>query len=313
MAKGLKYQCKVCEKSFDSERALHAHIKAHGVLLADYYVTYYPRVNLYTNEPIPFKNKAQYFSTYFSDSDEIEKWAKKTKDEEVEDILLKMLKDRIVSKDLKYAPNHLELLLNNFPNINMYKRYFGSYNEACRRLQVEPIYNKAISNKFLVLDKNLKEMEILIDTREQMPLSFPNGKAHKLDFGDYTASGENYNKTYIDRKSEVDFKSTMTVGYERFLKELERAASFNSFLYIVVETSVEKIIKNNSFGYHKSNLKFVWHRMREITHMFPRMCQFVFSGGRNRSKNLMPLLLNAGPELWNSDIQYYIDNRKIKI
>ena len=156
-------------------------------------------------------------------------------------------------------------------------------------------------------------MEILIDTREQIPLNFSNGKSHKLDFGDYTASGENYNKTYIDRKSEVDFKSTMTVGYDRFIKELQRASSFDSFLYIVIETSVDKIIRNNSFGYHKSNLKFVWHQMRTITHEFPRMCQFVFSGGRNRSKSLIPLLLNAGPGLWESDIQYYIDNRKIKL
>ena len=30
-------------------------------------------------------------------------------------------------------------------------------------------------------------MEILIDTREQIPLKFPNSKLHKLDFGDYTA------------------------------------------------------------------------------------------------------------------------------
>jgi hypothetical protein len=313
MAKGLEYQCKVCEQSFKSERSLHAHIKAHGVLLADYYVTYYPRFNLYSKEPIPFKNKSQYFSTYFFNSDEIDKWVDITEDEEVKDIILKMLKDRIVSKDLKYAPNHLDLLLNNFPSINIYKRYFGSYNEACRRLQVEPIYNKAISKKFFMYDKNLKEMEIMIDTREQTPLSFPNGKPHKLDFGDYTASGENYNKTYVDRKSEVDFKSTMTVGYDRFIRELERASSFDSFLYIVIETSVEKIIRNNSFGYHKSNLKFVWHQMRKITHMFPRVCQFIFSGGRNRSKILIPLLLRAGPEVWNSDIQYYIDNRKIKL
>ena len=47
---------------------LHAHIKAHGILLSEYYITYYPRYNLYTNELIPFKNKEQYFSTYFSDS-----------------------------------------------------------------------------------------------------------------------------------------------------------------------------------------------------------------------------------------------------
>jgi hypothetical protein len=53
--------------------------------------------------------------------------------------------------------------------------------------------------------------------------------------------------------------------------------------------------------------------MRKITHMFPRKCQFVFSGGRNRSQNLIPILLEAGEHLWQSDVQYYIDSKKLLI
>jgi len=105
----------------------------------------------------------------------------------------------------------------------------------------------------------------------------------------------------------------MTTGFSRFIKEMERAISFDSYLYIVIESSIEKIIKNNPFAYHESNLKFIWHRMRKITHMFPRKCQFVFSGGRNRSQNLIPILLEGGEDLWQSDIQYYIDSKKLLI
>lgn len=305
--------CKICGSKFRSERSLHTHIKAHGILLAEYYTTYYPRYNLYTGELIPFKNKDQYFSTYFSNNVELEKWAATAEREHVQQILLDMLSKRIISKDLQYAPNHLELKLLDLPEIEIYKIFFGSYNEACRRLQVEPLLNKSIKSKFLKENKNLNDIEILIDTREQNPLKFPNSKSHKLDFGDYTATGEYYNKTYIDRKSETDFKSTMTVGFDRFKKELQRTVDFDSFLYIVVESSTEKVIRNNNFGPHKSNLTFVWHQMRVLSHEFARRCQFVFSGGRKRSENLIPILLDAGPEMWHSDIQYYIDKRILKI
>lgn len=305
--------CKICGSKFRSERSLHTHIKAHGILLAEYYTTYYPRYNLYTGELIPFKNKDQYFSTYFSNNVELEKWAATAEREHVQQILLDMLSKRIISKDLQYAPNHLELKLLDLPEIEIYKVFFGSYNEACRRLQVEPLLNKSIKSKFLKENKNLNDIEILIDTREQNPLKFPNSKSHKLDFGDYTATGEYYSKTYIDRKSETDFKSTMTVGFDRFKKELQRTVDFDSFLYIVIESSTEKVIRNNNFGPHKSNLTFVWHQMRVLSHEFARRCQFVFSGGRKRSENLIPILLDAGPEMWHSDIQYYIDKRILKI
>ena len=64
---------------------------------------------------------------------------------------------------------------------------------------------------------------------------------------------------------------------------------------------------------HKSNLSFVWHNMRELTHEFARTCQFIFSGGRKQSEKIIPILLLAGPELWNSDIQYYIDNGEVSL
>ena len=311
--KALSASCKICDSQFESERSLHAHIKAHGILLSEYYITYYPRYNLYTNELIPFKDKKQYFSTYFSNSVEIEKWLATADKEQAKDILLKILKERIISKNLQYAPNHLELKLLDLPEIKIYKEYFGSYNEACRKLQVEPLLNKSIKSKFFSLDENLRDVEILIDTREQTPLRFSKSKSQKLDFGDYTASGEHYNKTYVDRKSEVDFKSTMTVGFERFKKELDRAKQFDSFLYIVTESSIDRVINNNSFGPHRSNLTFVWHQMRVLSHQYAKNCQFIFSGGRNRSEKLIPILLNAGEEMWYSDVQYHIDNRIIKL
>ena len=58
--------CKICSQEFESEKKLHMHLRSHKVTLAEYYVEHYPRKNLYTGEPLPFKNKDQYFGKDFS-------------------------------------------------------------------------------------------------------------------------------------------------------------------------------------------------------------------------------------------------------
>ena len=70
----------------------------------------------------------------------------------------------------------------------------------------------------------------------------------------------------------------MTTGYERFVRELQLAQEFDAFLFIVVEGSVESIVKNNIINPKKSNLSFIWHNMRQLAHDFPRRCQFIFTG-----------------------------------
>ena len=61
-------------------------------------------------------------------------------------------------------------------------------------------------------------LEIVIDTRENNPLPFKNTKKFALDFADYTGSGTKYDYTFVERKSESDFKSTMSYKFPRFRK-----------------------------------------------------------------------------------------------
>ena len=143
------------------------------------------------------------------------------------------------------------------PSIDIFKKHFGSYTAACSEAGVSPLFNKSMPKEFL---NDYSDTEILIDTREQQPLTFKNERSFKLDFGDYTCGGDLYNKTYIDRKSEGDFKSTLVgENLDRFRRELDRCVQLESYLYIVVESSLEKIENNNPFGAHRSNLKFIYH------------------------------------------------------
>lgn len=298
--------CKECEESFSSERSLHAHVKKHGLILAEYYTKFYPRSNLLTGDPLPFKNKDQYFNEDFSTRLQLLKWCETAKSKSVRSYILKLLKCRIERKSLGVGPSHLELKLSSLPTIDIYKKHFGSYTKACAEAGVEPMFTRSAPKEFY--DDSRGKVKIFIDTREQQPLCFENAESMKLDFGDYAVGGEDYAYTYVDRKGEQDFKSTLSKNnLERFRSELSRAREFNSFLYIVTESDLNQIYKHNRWGPHKSNLKYVYHNMRVLAHEFAGHCQFLFTGNRENSQKLIPRLLTAGDKLWDVDLQYYID------
>lgn len=303
-----EHTCKECSETFKSEGGLHRHLKVHDMDMATYYTTHYPRHNRLTQDLLPFKNKFDYFNTDFSTRAQMIKWCNQGDPEAVKEYILNQLKLRIQSKNLKRAPNHLELELKKLPPIKIYQKLFGSYGAACKELNIKPLFSQPMLKTFPKEEENLEDINIFIDTREQKPLKFKTSTAHKLDFGDYTMGGDNYTYTYVDRKSEEDFKGTMGPGRDRFRRELQRTKDFNAFLYIVVETSIKHIKKHNNFGPYKANLPYVWHNMHQFTHDFKGHCQFIFSGGRTYSRKLIPKLLYHGKKLWNVDLQYYIDS-----
>ena len=304
--------CKECGKTFENDNGLHRHLKAHNMSVAEYYTKHYPRKNKLTGDPLPFKNKFDYFNTDFSTRAQLIKWCDKENSDKVNPYILKQLENRVQQKQLKYAPNHIEVEINKLPPIDVYKRNFGGYGQACKELGLEPIYNKGITKDFFQKKNSIEEIPIYIDTREQLPLSFKNNKEMKLDFGDYTMGGDNYTYTYVDRKSEGDFKGTLGGGFKRFRRELQRAKEFNSYLYVVTESSISNIQRNNNFGPHKSNLAYLWHNMRLLTHEFKGHCQFLFTGNRGTSELVIPKLLYYGKELWDVDLQYFFDNYGIE-
>tara|TARA_Y100000592_G_scaffold67488_1_gene104867 strand:+ start:13435 stop:14385 length:951 start_codon:yes stop_codon:yes gene_type:complete len=309
-------KCKICQKEFTTARGLHTHIrKIHGLSQAEYYKEFYPRKSWLTNKPIQFKNVKDYFSKNFNSPKELREWCLIEKQDKVKEHILKLLKDRIRDAELSCAPSHIELLLRGLPTIDIYKKIFGSYSEACRQASVEPMFPRPINHEIFSQKQDIDDIEIVIDTREQKPLSFKKSIEHKLDFGDYTCLGSRYTKTYIDRKSENDFKTTLSKGQlDRFTRELQRAKDFNSFLYILVEGSIEDIKRYNNCTFggvkkspHNFQLEFIWHNMRILQHEFRQNCQFIFSGSRANSTRLIPVLLKYGQALWQVDLQYYID------
>lgn len=305
----MSYECQICQKKLASEKALHMHvIKAHKKTLQEYYHEFFPRNNLLTGKILPFKNKKDYFSKDFSNRSQLIEWCNSTDSAEVAKYIRKLLSLRIAEKKLSFAPSHLELEINKLPSVDIYKSIFGSYSKVCDEIGATPLFTKGIRQETFNEKTNTGSMRIFIDTREQKPLSFENSEKLKLDYGDYTAGGNFYSKTYIDRKSEGDFKTTLSkFNLDRFRAELQRAKDFDSYLYIVVESSIDQIKVNNNFCPHKSNLNYIFHNMRVLQHDFRGHCQFIFTGSRKKSEQIIPKLLLYGNKLWQVDIQYYID------
>lgn len=302
--------CKICSEQFENEKKLHMHLRSHKITLAEYYTRYYPRNNLLTREPLPFKNKEQYFDRDFANRKQLLDWCAKTPDAQVKEYILELLDRRIKRKELKFGPSHVELKTSDMPTVDLYQKHFGSYSKACDLVGVKPLFSTRLPDEWQ--NPVPDDVKIFIDTREQQPLEFGNSESLKLDFGDYAVGSNHYDYTYVDRKSETDFKSTLSKNsLNRFRAELQRTKDFDSYLFVVTETDMSTMEKRNKWSPHTSNMKYIYHNMRVLAHDFSGHCQFIFTGSREQSQQLIPKILTLGKKLWNVDLQYYISNQLI--
>jgi hypothetical protein len=298
-------KCEICENKFSSDKSFHAHLKKHGMYQAEYYCKYYPRYSTYYKKQIPFTNKKEYFQKEFIDLNELLIWEKNADTQLVKAKCLELLSKRIEEKEYEYAPFHNELKTLDLPPVEVFKKHFKSYSKACAAIGKEPLFNKPLPSDFY---SDVPDFEILIDTREQDPLPFKKFRKEKLYVGDYLNSHGEYTYTYVDRKSEGDFLGTLASGVSRFEREIQKAVQLESYLFVVIETTINKIKSNHKKFRRKTSLEYVFHNMRHLSHKYPRNVQFIFTGDRKKSLDIIPRLIHLGDRLWNVDIQYYLDH-----
>ena len=300
----MSFNCKECGESFDLLKSLHCHIKKHDMMIGDYYVKNYARRNKLSGNLLEFKNYDDYFQRDFACYEQMIEWCEKAPPEEVKPYILDLLKKRIERKKLTKAPGTVELYTCELPPIRFYKHLFGSYKKACEECGVKPMFYANLPEEF---HKDCRKTKIYIDTREQQPLSFINSQSMKLDVGDYAVNGDDFNYTYVDRKSFPDLCNTLSAEYKRFVRELQRCRSLDSFWFIVIECDLYKMKAINTKSPKRYNLNYVYHSLRELQTQFSDCCQFVFAGNRSGSQMLIPKLLTLGPKIWHTDVQYFLD------
>lgn len=88
-------------------------------------------------------------------------------------------------------------------------------------------------------------MKIIVDSREQRPLTFGCDWERKgLPVADYGCSfkDNHLHQVLFERKSVADLYGTLTQGYDRFRRMFQKAESKNFKVIIAIEGSKEKVL-----------------------------------------------------------------------
>jgi hypothetical protein len=303
-------KCIECDKDFPSEKSLHAHIKCHDLRLAEYYQKNFPRKDLHSGDLIKFKSKEYYFSTDFNNRTNLKKWLEAQDDESKKSYCRKALEDRKVKKSLFYSPSQVELRSVMTPPVQYYNKVFGSYASICEEL--------GLRNKFKDLKTEIQEVAppddcvIYIDTREQKPFKFDIPFEIKtLKFGDYALSDREVSgNCYVERKSLNDFIGTMSGGYDRFRREVERAVEQNAYLIVLVERSIEEAMNFNKLPYVSSKVRatpeYIFNRVRALNQDFKNI-QFLFAKTKTEAIRLTKKIFFCNQAFKTQDLQLAYD------
>ena len=302
-------KCKICGETFVSPKELNAHLKdSHKKGIKNYWEENFPIYNLVNGNKISYKSVDSYFSSLFENREQMIFWLNHSEDNFVKTTIVDLLKNRIEIKGLNSLPCEVENITTKVPNIKYFVKLLGGYDEkAIPEISLPPKYS---IQHFSKNSPNPKDKTILVDTREQKPLRFKNSKKQKLAIGDYCLGDGLCDGTYIDRKSGSDFRSTMTQGYDRFVKEIERVKMLDSFLFVIVEDSIQGLKRDDEHQkWEQGNLEYAFKNMREIINLYYRNVQFLFTGSRENSQFLYPFILQEGKNIWNLDLQYHLSKK----
>ena len=277
--------------------------------IGDYYVKHYDRRDLYTGEKLAFRSYDQYFRDSFNCYDNFKLWMDSAPEKDVKDYIKDKSTRKIpTSKEISISPPNLFYDLSQMASIFYYKRFWGSYSAFLEELESRKLLSMQIYLK-ISGSMIIRLIPIFTDTREKAPLKFQDSVTNKLDFGDYTARGDLYTKTFVDRKSQDDFRQTFGKDIDRFRREMDRCVEFNSYMFVVAETTIDKLEEDNKVSKFKSNLGYLWHNIRNLITDYPKNIQIIFAHNRAGAKKLIPLILHHGKAMWNVDLQYFIDER----
>ncbi len=296
---------------FKSEKEFKKFCRDNKITLEEYFNKYEPRQDLLTGEVIPYKNRYNYFSIDFVNKKNMATWLKAIRAEEAEKYILNALKKRANKKEWKFFPSQVECRsTKEIPALNILD--YAKNDKILDGLGLEKrfVYPNSIKYQFA----NLENLILGFDTREQKILKFRNVKMveSKLNFGDYAPLNEPYfNNVFFERKSIQDLWGTMSQGFDRFCREVERAASQEGYIIVVVDYLFYKAQSyNHNKRFSRASSDFIFNRIKDLLQEYSNI-QFVFSGGRKESVELIKKIILMGENAKIYDIQYLMDMKML--
>lgn len=305
----MDFKCQVCSAETGNFSALHRHIKKeHGLMPRDYYPLFFPRFDLFDNEPIDFKDIKQYASTSFNNKYNFLKWIAPG-GKEVQDYSINILKERALEKGTNLIPANVELKSLFAPNLNDYITLFNGVEgfksvleESGLKLKLEPVKPEFKTGP----------MKVFVDTREQNPLSWQSSEVKKLIVGDYCPSEEFFSGVFAERKSLYDLAGTLTSGLDRFKREIERAAELGLYLVVVTESSFIDAFDyspKNSFS-QRIGGAYLFNKIRLLMKDYNNI-QFVFAPNRFRSVEIIESVFRMKDAARTTDLEWCKDRNLI--
>ena len=307
--------CRVCSKEFESEAALHKHIKAHKLLLAEYFQSYYPRYDKHSGEMIHWTNLEQYLKSDFNSRENLKLWLEKTELSIARNYCKEMLVQRKQTKNLIWSPTQVELRASMSPPVQWFNAAFEDYYCLCDEIGFKNRFEKF--EKWEPSIKLDKRMKIFTDSREQQPYSFSSVKTEVkgLKYADYVFSNAEWSgKIAVERKSLNDFIGTISKGYERFGREIEKSIKDEAYLIIIVEETLSNAISFKSLPYLSKKIQaspeFIFHRVRELLQKYQNI-QFLFAPGHKAAGEIVERLFSLGAQIKKFDLQLLFDVKKL--
>jgi ERCC4-type nuclease len=89
-------------------------------------------------------------------------------------------------------------------------------------------------------------LTIITDSREKNPYKFKDSIVRKLDTGDYSIQGFEY-QVCVERKTKADAYGTIGNGRSRFIRELQRMSELE-YSAIVIESSLSSFLEPPPFS-----------------------------------------------------------------
>lgn len=136
------------------------------------------------------------------------------------------------------------------------------------------------------MDNSKESITLIIDTREQQPLAFPQQvktERHRLISGDYSIKG--FERQFaVERKSLEDLVGTVIHQRERFEYELLRLSNYE-FRRVIVEATFKDVAQVERYTFCGANPKSVIHTVYafECRYNVP----FVFAGNRQAASDMV--------------------------
>jgi ERCC4-type nuclease len=157
---------------------------------------------------------------------------------------------------------------------------------------------------------------IYVDTREQKPLKFNFPiEVKTLKFGDYSFSDRDATcNCYVERKSLQDFVGTLSGGFDRFCREIERSKDSDANFIVVIESDF-----NDVAGFQflrevnkkvKATPEYIMHNVRDIIQKYPHV-QFLFVKGRKEAVRVIEKIFTCKCLYKEVDLQLAYDTDKL--